>query len=90
MTQSMMDFEKKEPKMPQRGSQSWKVLNYMMQGNIITSFTAFSEFRITGLPQRIYDLKHIYGWDIKDRPITKRDMDGKLIKYNEYSLDEFI
>lgn len=91
MRQGEFDFnkQKNKQKMPKKGSQSWKVLNYLMEGNVITSFTAFYEFRITGLPQRIYDLKNIYGWDINDRQIVKRDEDGKLIKYNEYSLDEF-
>ena len=67
--------------MPKVGCDSRKVLDYMLEGNTLTTLDAARMWDLLSLNQRIYDLRHIYAWTI----YYKDETSGKK-KWKRYSI----
>lgn len=68
-------------------SQSRKILEWLEEGNTITTYEAFSIFGITKLTTRISELRRD-GYDIVGETKTATNGDGKKVKFNEYHLEK--
>lgn len=68
-------------------SQKSKVLNHLQNHRCITSMEAFSKYGATRLSAIIFDLRD-EGYMIKTNKVTKKNKDGNVCNYAEYSLME--
>lgn len=66
-------------------SQKEKVLNHLQNHRCITSMEAFSKYGATRLSAIIFDLKK-EGYLIKATNVTRKNSDGNVCNYAEYSL----
>ena len=66
-------------------SQKSKVLNHLQNHRCITSMEAFSKYGATRLSAIIFDLRD-EGYLIKTNKVTKKNKDGNVCNYAEYSL----
>lgn len=66
-------------------SQKSKVLNHLQNHRCITSMEAFSKYNATRLSAIIFNLRE-EGYLIKTTKITKKNSDGNVCNYAEYSL----
>ena len=73
--------------MSQRNSQIKVIKEYLQAGNSITSFEAFTKFKVTRLSSIIYYLKHNEGLPIKSVNKTGTNTYGNFVHYAEYSID---
>ena len=76
--------ETKKQKLPRKGSQARRIYDYLLQGNVLTSYHACAEMGIVKLSNRIGDLRHKYGIEIYQR--TVHHPDNHRVKWTEYSL----
>lgn len=83
--------EEKKTKIPPAGSQARRILDFMKQGNTVTSGMgidkAIFDPIIMRLPNRIGELRHKYGHTIYQREV--RSKTNKRVKWQEYSLTPF-
>jgi len=79
--------EEKKQKLPRRGSQARRIYDYLLQGNVLTSYEACAEMGIVKLSNRIGDLRHKYGIEIYQR--TVHHPEKTRVKWEEYSLFPF-
>ena len=64
----------------------WEViLRHMQDYGSITTFESFTEYGITRLSGRIYDLKK-KGYDITDEVIYRINRYGRPVKFKKYML----
>lgn len=70
---------------PALDTQNALVLEHMQKHGVITSMQAFSEYGITRLSARIYELRDA-GYNINSKNINGVDRRGKPCHYAEYSL----
>lgn len=68
-------------------TQQQRILEYLEQGNTITTLNAFNELGITRLASRIYDLK-ASGVSIQRKMITVTNRYNEKCHVTEYSLGE--
>ena len=66
-------------------SQKAKVLNHLQNHRCITSMEAFAKYGATRLSAIIFDLKK-EGYLIKATNVTRKNSDGNVCNYAEYSL----
>lgn len=67
-------------------SQNYQVLKHLLRYRTITSMEAIQGYSITRLSGRIYDLRNIYGVDIRGRIKTAKNKFGKNVYFTEYYL----
>lgn len=70
---------------PALDTQNALVLEHMQKHGIITSMQAFSEYGVTRLSARIFELRAA-GYNINSKNINSVDRRGKACHYSEYSL----
>lgn len=73
-----------EPKMPRRGSQSWRILKKFTENLGILYTGDFMKMYIARYGARIGDLRNKYGWNIQ----TERVKQGKMkytLEFSEYN-----
>lgn len=68
------------------GTQSYKILKYILDKGSITTIEAFVHYGITRLSARIYDLRHTYGIQIDTENVIIKKQKGGYVKYARYSL----
>lgn len=49
-----------------KGTQIWRIREWLMKGYYISNMTAFHNFNCTRLGRVIHDLRHKYGMNISD------------------------
>ena len=69
-------------------TQNEMVYDYLKKHGSITTFEAFTELFITRLSARIFDIKKIYGIELKEEWITIKNIYGKTCSFKKYILDE--
>ncbi len=83
----MNDIQKK----PRKGTQSRRILDYMMEGNTVSSVKGIDKdiFNpiIMRLPNRIGELRHKYGYTIYQK--EQRSSQSNRVKWQVYSLEDF-
>ncbi len=84
--------EKNQTKLPAVGTQSRRILDFMLQGNCVSSaiginITVFNPI-IMRVPNRIGELRHKYGYKIYQR--EKRSKINRRVKWQEYSLEPLV
>lgn len=68
----------------QEGSQNYKILKHLLEHGSITTFEAFSKFKITRLSGRIFDLKEL-GVNIESNIVYKKKK-GETVHYAVYTV----
>lgn len=68
----------------QEGTQNHTVLSHLLKHGSITSFEAFSNYRITRLSGRIFNLKEL-GVDIESEMVFKKEK-GNPVHYAVYKV----
>ena len=66
-------------------SQKAKVLNHLQNHRCITSMEAFAKYGATRLSAIVFDLRK-EGYLIKTTKVTRKNSDGNVCNYAEYSL----
>ncbi len=83
--------EQTTPKLPPQGSQARRILDFMKQGNSVTSGMGVDKDVfdpiIMRLPNRIGELRHKYGHTIYQK--EERSKTNKRVKWQVYSLVPF-
>jgi hypothetical protein len=74
---------KNEPKMPRRGSQSWRILKRFTDNFGILYTGDFMKMYIARYGARIGDLRNKYGWNIETSKVKQGKMKYTL-EYSEY------
>jgi hypothetical protein len=69
-------------KLPRVDGQNWKVLKHLAVSGPLTSWEAIELYKITRLPNRISELRHKYGFDIKQ--IREFSDSNKRVKWEKY------
>ena len=69
-------------------TQNEMVYDYLKKHGSITTFEAFTELFITRLSARIFDIKKIYGIELKEEWITEKNIYGKTCSFKKYILEE--
>ena len=70
---------------PKSDTQNADVLWHLYNRDSITSMEAFSEYNITRLSARIYDLRRM-GYAIEGKPASRKNARGKTVHWTEYRL----
>jgi hypothetical protein len=65
-------------------TQNYTVLKHLLDKGSITSMEAFSEYGITRLSAKVFDLRGL-GVDINTRMVTKKK-NGKTVSYGVYEV----
>ena len=68
----------------QEGSQNYKILKHLLDHGTITTFDAFTKYRITRLSGRIFDLKEL-GVNIESNIVYKKT-EGETVHYAVYTV----
>lgn len=66
-------------------AQNKKVLLHIEEHGGITSFEAFSKYRITRLASRVHDLRQM-GYPIVTSIVQTTNEDGNVVRYARYTL----
>lgn len=61
------------------------ILKHLQDFGSITTYEAFTEYGITRLPSRIFDLRNL-NYQITDEWIYRKNRYGKKIKFKKYVL----
>jgi hypothetical protein len=56
-------------RVPKQGTQHYTLLQAFQRGERLTVGVAMQRYQVYALSQRVGDLKHRYGWPIKDRTV---------------------
>lgn len=67
-------------------TQNQKVLRHMQVYGKITTFEAFTNYHITRLSARIWELRHQQGYAIDGKDKVGVNSFGERVKYTEYRL----
>ena len=80
-----------EPKMPRRGSQSWRILKSFTENLGILYTGDFMKMYIARYGARIGDLRNKYGWNIETSKVKQGKMKYTLefSEYNKLFLNRF-
>ena len=62
------------------------ILKHLQDFGSITTYEAFTEYGITRLPSRIFDLRSL-NYQITDEWIYRKNRYGKKIKFKKYVLE---
>ncbi len=80
-----------EEKLPPKGSQARRILDFMKRGNTVTAGMGIDKEIfdpiIMRLPNRIGELRHKYGHTIYQREVKSKT--NKRVRWQEYSLKPF-
>ena len=63
------------------------ILKHLQDFGSITTYEAFTEYGITRLPSRIFDLRNL-NYQITDEWIYRKNRYGKKIKFKKYVLEK--
>ncbi len=67
-------------------TQTEMVLLYLKENGSITTWEAYANLYITRLSAKIYDLKHLYGYEFDEKWITKTNRYGRKVSFKQYIL----
>ncbi len=81
----------KNEKLPRKNTQARRILDYMLQGNEVSTMTGIDQniFNpiILRVPNRICELRHKYGYTIYQK--EQRSSQSNRVKWQVYSLEDF-
>jgi len=78
----------KKRKLPRKGSQAWRILEHLRSNGTLTTRQAVEVLNVLRLPNRISELRNLYGIKIYQRIVTRGNGSGR-VRWAEYSLYPF-
>lgn len=69
------------------GKQCQRILEYLREGNTLTSLEAWRELGVARLASRVYDLRKA-GYPIQRKTVTVTNRYGEKVSIKEYSIGD--